>query len=82
MQASETHLDYDRNEGTASHASMWFGGVPFFYTPMASFSLNGQRRSGVLHPHFSTSTRSGIDFTVPYYWNIAPNYDLTLFPVT
>ena len=80
MQASETHLDYDRNEGTASHASMWFGGVPFFYTPIASFSLNGQRRSGVLHPHFSTSTRSGIDFTVPYYWNIAPNYDLTLFP--
>jgi LPS-assembly protein len=80
MRASETHLDYDRNEGTASHASMWFGGVPFFYTPIASFSLNGQRRSGVLHPHFSTSTRSGIDFTVPYYWNIAPNYDMTLFP--
>lgn len=80
LQTSETHLDYDNNEGTAKHASLWFGGVPLFYSPVASFSLNGQRRSGLLHPHFSTSTRNGIDFTQPYYWNIAPNYDLTLFP--
>ena len=80
LQASETHLDYDRNEGTASHASLWFGGMPLFYSPIVSFPLNGQRRSGVLHPHFSTSTRSGLDFTLPYYWNIAPNYDLTLYP--
>lgn len=80
LQTSETHLDYDNNEGTAKHASLWFGGVPLFYSPVASFSLNGQRRSGLLHPHFSTSTRSGLDFTLPYYWNIAPNYDLTLFP--
>jgi LPS-assembly protein len=80
LQTSETHLDYDRNEGTANHASLWFGGVPIFYTPVASFSLNGQRRSGILHPHFSTSTRSGLDLTLPYYWNIAPNYDLTLYP--
>ncbi|NTV69111.1 MAG: LPS-assembly protein LptD [Azonexaceae bacterium] len=80
LQTSETHLDYDNNEGTAKHASLWFGGVPLFYSPVASFSLNGQRRSGLLHPHFSTSTRNGLDFTLPYYWNIAPNYDLTLFP--
>ena len=80
LQTSETHLDYDNNEGRAKHASLWFGGVPLFYSPVASFSLNGQRRSGLLHPHFSTSTRSGLDFTLPYYWNIAPNYDLTLFP--
>jgi LPS-assembly protein len=80
LQTSETHLDYDNNEGTAKHASLWFEGVPLFYSPVASFSLNGQRRSGLLHPHFSTSTRSGFDFTLPYYWNIAPNYDLTLYP--
>jgi LPS-assembly protein len=80
LQTSETHLDYDNNEGTAKHASLWFGGVPLLYSPIASFSLNGQRRSGLLHPHFSTSTRSGLDFTQPYYWNIAPNYDMTLLP--
>jgi LPS-assembly protein len=80
MQAAETHLDYDRNEGMAKHASLWFGGVPIFYSPAISFALNGERRSGLLHPHFSVSSRSGIDITTPYYWNIAPDYDLTLFP--
>ncbi len=80
LRSSEMHLDYDRNEGLANNATLWFGGVPIFYSPIASFSLNGQRRSGLLSPSFSTSTRSGIDFTVPYYWSIAPNYDLTLYP--
>jgi LPS-assembly protein len=80
LQTSETHLDYDNNEGTAKHASLWFGGVPLLYSPVASFPLNGQRRSGLLHPHFSVSTLNGIDFTLPYYWNVAPNYDLTLQP--
>jgi LPS-assembly protein len=80
LQTSETHLDFDKNEGTAKNAVMWFEGAPIFYSPVASFPLSGQPRSGILHPVFSTSTRSGLDFTLPYYWNIAPNYDLTLFP--
>ncbi|AXS80932.1 LPS-assembly protein LptD [Dechloromonas sp. HYN0024] len=80
LNTAETHLDYDRNEGTASHASLWFGGVPIFYSPVVSFALNGEHRSGLLHPHFSISSRSGFDFTQPYYWNIAPDYDLTLYP--
>lgn len=80
LESGETHLDYDRNEGTARNAALWFGKVPLMYSPIISFPLNNQRRSGVLHPFFSTSTRTGLDFSVPYYWNIAPNYDLTLFP--
>lgn len=77
LQASEMHLDYDRNVGDASHASLWFKDVPIFYSPLASFALNNKRRSGVLHPTFSSSTRNGFDVSVPYYWNIAPNYDAT-----
>lgn len=80
LESAETHLDYDNNEGTAKNAALWFGKMPLFYSPIASFPLNGERHSGVLHPHFSTSTRTGVDFTLPYYWNIAPNYDLTLYP--
>jgi len=80
LKTSETHLDYDQGEGTAKDATLWFQGAPILYTPLASFPLNNQRRSGILHPHFSTSTRSGLDLTVPYYFNLAPNYDLTLTP--
>lgn len=80
LKTAETHLDYDEGKGTAKDATLWFHGAPILYTPLASFPLNNQRRSGILHPHFSTSTRSGLDLTVPYYLNLAPNYDLTLIP--
>ncbi len=80
LQGSEVKLDYDENRGEASHASVWFKDVPLLYAPSASFSLNNQRKSGLLHPTFSASTKNGFDLTLPYYWNIAPNYDLTLHP--
>ena len=80
LQSSEMHLDYDENVGDARDASVWFGGVPIFYSPYASFALNHKRRSGFLHTFYSASTKNGFDITLPYYWNIAPNYDATLYP--
>jgi len=80
LRGSKIHLDYDEDIGEATHASVWFKDVPIFYTPVGSFSLNHNRKSGVLPPFYSMSTRSGFEFTVPYYWNIAPNYDVTLNP--
>ena len=80
MRASEVHLDYDQQVGEAKNAVLWFKDVPILYTPEATFSLNGQRKSGVLAPLFATSTRDGLDLTIPYYWNIAPNYDAVIYP--
>ncbi len=80
LKSAEMHLDYDESVGEASDASLWFKGVPIFYSPTASFALNNERRSGFLHPFFSTSTKNGFDITLPYYWSIAPNYDATLYP--
>ena len=80
LKSSEMHLDYDENVGKASDASVWFKGVPIIYTPEATFALNNQRRSGFLAPHFSMSTKNGLDLSVPYYWNVAPNYDATFYP--
>lgn len=80
VRASEMHLDYDREVGTAKDATMWFKDVPIFYSPVATFPLNHQRQSGFMHPFLATSSRSGLDLTIPYYWNIAPNYDATLYP--
>lgn len=80
LKTGEMDLDYDNNAGDARNASLWFKDVPIFYTPVAWFPLNQQRRSGVLMPSFSSSTRNGLDVSLPYYWNIAPNYDATLYP--
>lgn len=79
LKGSKIHLDYDEDVGEATHASVWFKDVPIFYSPLASFSLNHERKSGFMHPFFSTSTKNGFDFTIPFYWNIAPNYDAMLY---
>ena len=78
--ASEIKLDYDREVGDAKDATVYFKDVPILYSPWLSFSLNNQRKSGFLAPSFGTSTDSGIEIAVPYYWNIAPNMDATITP--
>jgi LPS-assembly protein len=80
LKTDETHLDYDAELATAKGASVWFKDVPIFYAPQATFSLNGRRMSGFLHPSYAFSSRNGFDLTLPYYWNVAPNYDVTFHP--
>ncbi|MCB1932149.1 MAG: LPS assembly protein LptD [Candidatus Accumulibacter sp.] len=80
LKVADLHLDYDKEVGTGSDATVQFLGVPILYSPWMSFSLNNQRKSGFLTPTYGTSSDSGIEFTLPYYWNIAPNMDATLEP--
>ena len=76
----DLHLDYDREIGEGHDASIYFKGVPILYSPWLSFSLNDQRKSGLLAPTFGTTSQSGFDLTLPYYLNIAPNMDATIAP--
>ena len=80
IKAGELELDYDREIGTTRDGTVVFKDVPFFWLPWAEFPLVGQRHSGFLPPTMETSTRTGFSLTVPYYWNIAPNYDATIVP--
>ena len=80
IKARELELDYDREVGTARGSSIVFMDTPIFWMPWAEFPLSGQRQSGLLPPTFGSSNKTGVDFTQPYYWNIAPNYDATLAP--
>ncbi len=67
-------------KAAAKHAWIEFKGLPVLYTPYISFPLDDRRLSGILPPTFGSSDENGFDMRVPYYWNIAPNYDLTLWP--
>ena len=78
--AGSMKLDYDVDEGVARDATVVFRGVPILYSPWLAFSLNNHRKSGLLTPTFGTTSKGGIEFTVPYYWNIAPNMDATIAP--
>lgn len=73
-------LDYDRDVGEGTDATVYFKEVPIFYSPWLSFSLNNERKSGFLAPSLGTGSDNGVVFDLPYYWNIAPNMDATITP--
>ncbi|HBA65399.1 MAG TPA: LPS-assembly protein LptD [Methylococcaceae bacterium] len=80
LHASDLKLNKESGEGSAKHAWLEFKGVPIIYTPYISFPLDDRRKSGFLAPNLSVNNRNGYDVALPYYWNIAPNYDLTFRP--
>jgi len=50
--------------------------LPYFYTPDPSV----KQRSGFLAPQYRHDSSTGYGLTIPYYYAISPNYDLTLSP--
>lgn len=80
LRTDRVTLDLDNNEGIAEGAVLRFQGVPILALPVLSFPLSDERKSGWLPPSINTDNRSGIEFSMPWYWNIAPNRDATLTP--
>src|SRR5512139_2099659 len=80
LKVRDLDIDQTRNVGVARNASLHFLGVPILYSPWMDFSLNNERKTGVLAPTIGSTGRSGLDLLVPYYFNLAPNYDATLYP--
>jgi LPS-assembly protein len=81
LEAQELTLDYDNDEGKARQPRLRFFDQTMFAFPFAEFPLESRRRSGILTPYYSQTSTRGLEFGLPYYWNIAPEQDLTLTPV-
>lgn len=80
LSGREITLDTRTRVGTGRGTRVDFKGVPILYLPWMSFPLGTERKSGFLFPTVGHTTRSGGQASVPYYWNIAPNADLTFEP--
>ena len=80
LHASKINIEAGEGWGEAHHAVFKIKDIPVFYLPYLTFPVTEQRRSGVLLPKFSSSQKLGAEFELPYYLNLAPNYDLTLTP--
>ena len=80
LHASELKLNRETGKGSAKDAWLEFKGVPVFYSPYLAFPVDNRRMSGFLAPSFGNTQNGGFNLSVPYYWNIAPNYDATLNP--
>ncbi|PHM36691.1 LPS assembly protein LptD [Xenorhabdus innexi] len=77
---SEVILDRQEEVAEIWNARFRVANVPVFYTPYLQLPIGDKRRSGFLIPNASFSNKDGIQFLLPYYWNIAPNYDATITP--
>ncbi|WP_198411211.1 LPS-assembly protein LptD [Marinimicrobium alkaliphilum] len=73
-------LHPEKNYGTARHARLNIKDVPTLYTPYVRFPVGDDRLTGFLFPSASYSRRNGTEITVPFYWNIAPQADMTITP--
>jgi len=80
IEAREIELNSRDGVGVARGARLRFQGVTIFYTPYLSFPITDARKSGLLTPEIGSTGRSGNELSIPYYWNIAENYDLTFTP--
>lgn len=81
LKADRIRLDQSSGQGKANNMSLYFKGVPILYLPYMQFPFTDQRQSGLLAPSFGSSDSNGIEFGLPYYWNIAPNADATFTPL-
>nr|WP_241093424.1 LPS-assembly protein LptD [Xanthomonas sp.] len=80
LHAPEIDVDNDEGFGTARNAILKIGNVPVLYAPWFKFPIDDRRSSGFLFPAVGFSGRNGFDYMQPYYLNLAPNYDATLYP--
>jgi LPS-assembly protein len=78
FRAQHIDLDTETGVGKARNARLELGGVPVFYLPYVTFPIDERRRSGFLYPGVGSGNSNGLDIRLPYYLNLAPNYDATL----
>jgi LPS-assembly protein len=81
LRAGNITLDTNDKIGSGRDARVDFMGVPLMYLPWMSFPLSNERKSGFLFPSIGNTSINGVQLSVPYYWNIAPNADFTFQPI-
>ncbi len=80
LEAGKIEIDSEEEWGELWNAKLKIADIPVFYLPYMTVPVSEKRKSGFLFPTFSSSTTNGVEIATPYYWNIAPEYDLTFTP--
>lgn len=80
LKAERIFLNESSGRGWANNVIVRVKEVPVFYTPALGFPLDDRRLTGFLFPSYSVGSESGTEIVTPFYWNLAPNYDLLIQP--
>ncbi len=78
VRAAEVEINTDTRQGRAKGTILMILGKPVFYSPLIGFPLGNERLSGFLFPVIGYKSGQGAIIKVPYYFNLAPNYDATV----
>ncbi len=80
LQGNNVTLNPATGFGSATNVTLRVKDVPVFYTPYIYFPIDDRRQSGFLAPSIGSSSDTGFSLQTPYYFNLAPNFDATLYP--
>lgn len=80
LAADRLQVDRGTGIGEAWGALLTFKDLPLVYAPYLQFPVDDRRMSGLLAPVIGYDSSYGLDLTIPYYFNIAPQMDATLSP--
>ncbi|MGH8124978.1 MAG: LPS-assembly protein LptD [Rhodanobacteraceae bacterium] len=80
IEAKTMTMNRDEGIARAHDVVMRLEGVPFLWLPYLRFPIDDRRQTGFLYPVFGQRSRAGFNLSIPFYWNIAPNYDATFTP--
>ncbi len=78
LTSTSTTLYNSTERGHSYNMMLKYKNIPIFYTPFISYPLTDKRQSGILTPSFGSAGDSGTSLSVPYYFNLAENYDATV----
>ena len=78
VHAEKAQIDKEANVGELHNTWMEVGGIPIGWSPYYSFPLDDRRKSGFLTPAVGYNKMNGMGLMLPYYLNLAPNYDATV----
>ena len=73
LRAHRIDIDTESGMAVARGATLKVGKVPVIYLPWFMFPTDERRRTGLLFPSVSNSSRNGLDWKQPIYLNLAPN---------
>ena len=80
FRADDMVLNQDTGVGAGHDVTLRIHDVPVFWLPYMTFPLDDRRESGFLYPNIGYTNTRGMDIALPYYLNLAPNYDATITP--
>lgn len=80
INASEININASEKQLEAYNAKFEVFDIPVFYVPYFTMPIGDERHSGVLYPSMKSTSKSGFEMRLPYYLNIAENFDATITP--